>query len=164
MLNRGHIVNVLSIRQYSVIMSVTELILETFRLNGELLIAGDRLVADLDLTSARWQVLGGVGMATTAVPVAHIARNMGLSRQAVQRLANDLAAQGLVAFAPNPHHLRAKLVVMTDKGNSVFKAAMARQAPWAETLAGGLGAADIATTLHVIQSLRARLQPQIEAK
>jgi hypothetical protein len=39
---------------------ITDLILETFRLNGELLTAGDRLVADLSLTSARWQVLGAV--------------------------------------------------------------------------------------------------------
>ena len=37
---------------------ITDLILETFRLNGQLLAAGDALVSDVGLTSARWQVLG----------------------------------------------------------------------------------------------------------
>src|SRR5205814_345438 len=55
---------------------VTELILEVFRLNGRLLAAGDRLVADLGLTSARWQVLGAIALASSPMPVAWIARNM----------------------------------------------------------------------------------------
>ena len=57
------------------------LILDVFRLNGRLLAAGDRMVEDLGLTSARWQVLGAVALA--AAPVAWIARNMGLTRQGV---------------------------------------------------------------------------------
>jgi DNA-binding MarR family transcriptional regulator len=143
---------------------LTDLILETFRLNGELLTAGDRLVADLRLTSARWQVLGAMGMASTALPVAHIARNMGLSRQAVQRLVNELAAQDLVRFAPNPHHQRAKLVVMTAEGKAVFDAAMARQGPWADTLATGLAAAEVDTALRVLRTIRERLQSQNDLK
>jgi hypothetical protein len=57
--------------------AMTELILETFRLNGRLLAAGDALVADVGLTSARWQVLGAIALAPVPQPVAHIARNMG---------------------------------------------------------------------------------------
>src|SRR3712207_7347407 len=86
--------------------AVTELILETFRLNGRLLAAGDALVRDLGLTSARWQVLGAVAMSPAPLPVSHIARNMGLSRQNVQRLANELEAQGIIRFAANPHQDR----------------------------------------------------------
>lgn len=145
-------------------LKLTKLILETFRLNGELLTAGDRLVSDLNLTAARWQVLGAVGMASTVLPVAHIARNMGLSRQAVQRLVNDLAAQNLVQFAPNPHHQRAKLVVMTTNGKAVFDAAMDRQSPWADALGTGLAEQDINTALHVLQTLRVRLQSQNDDK
>jgi DNA-binding MarR family transcriptional regulator len=141
-------------------LQITDLILETFRLNGELLTAGDRLVADLSLTSARWQVLGAIGLAQVPLPVAHIARNMGLSRQAVQRLVNDLAAQGMVDFAPNPHHLRARLVVMTARGRDIFAAAMQRQGPWSEALAEGLTAPEIDTALRVLRALRDRLQLQ----
>jgi len=78
----------------------TRLILEAFRFNGCLLAAGDRLTQDLGLTSARWQVLGAIDEGP--LPVAQISRNMGLSRQAVQRVANELAAGGFVAFADNP--------------------------------------------------------------
>src|SRR5215831_3423233 len=81
--------------------AVTRLILQVFRLNGRLLAAGDRLVEDLGLTSARWQVLGAISVARTPQPVAHIARSMGLTRQAVQRTVNELAASGLLDFAPN---------------------------------------------------------------
>ena len=139
-------------------IQITDLILEIFRLNGELLTAGDRLVADLSLTSARWQVLGAIGLAQVPLPVAHIARNMGLSRQAVQRLVNDLAGQGVVDFAHNPHHLRAKLVVLTTRGEDIFAAAMQRQGPWAEALAEGLTGPEIDTALRVLRALRDRLQ------
>lgn len=139
---------------------LTNLILETFRLNGELLTAGDKLVADLNLTSARWQVLGAIGLSPTALPVAHIARNMGLSRQSVQRLVNDMAAQNLLRLAPNPHHQRAKLVVMTPEGSAAYSAAMDRQHPWADQLAAGLSANDVNTALRVLATLRNKLQSQ----
>ena len=38
--------------------ALTQLMLDLFRLNSLTLTAGDRLVADLGLTSARWQILG----------------------------------------------------------------------------------------------------------
>src|SRR4028118_524950 len=95
---------------------ITNLVLETFRLNGRLLTAGDTLVGDLGLTSARWQVLGAVAMSPVPLPVSHIARNMGLTRQTVQRTANELEAQGLIRFAPNPHHQRAQLVLPSGNG------------------------------------------------
>src|SRR6476469_7529143 len=112
--------------------AITELIVEVFRLNGGLLDAGDGLVGDIGLSSARWQVLGAIAAAVAPLPVAHIARNMGLTRQAVQRLANDLERDGLVRFATNPHHERAKLVLLTEAGSGAFETAMRRQAPWAE--------------------------------
>lgn len=139
---------------------ITDLILEIFRINGELLSAGDRLVAGLNLTSARWQVLGAIGMSPSDLPVAHIARNMGLSRQAVQRLVNEMAALSLVRFASNPHHQRAKLVLMTDKGRAIFSAAMDLQGPWARNLSAGLTPVEVETAFHVLRTLRNRLQSQ----
>ena len=81
--------------------ALTDLMLDLFRLNSRLLAAGDRLVAGLGLTSARWQVLGTVVAADMPQPVAWLARDMGANRQNVQRIVNDLARDGLVAFAPN---------------------------------------------------------------
>jgi DNA-binding MarR family transcriptional regulator len=138
--------------------AMTDFILETFRLNGRLLGAGDALVADLGLTSARWQVLGAVALSPVPLPVAHIARNMGLSRQGVQRIANELEAQGIVRFAPNPHHQRAKLVLLTERGRSLYEAASARQKPWAAGLADGMSARTIEAATRVLRRVRRRLE------
>ena len=138
--------------------AVTALILETFRLNGRLLAAGDALVRNLDLTSARWQVLGAVAAAPLPLSVAQIARSMGLTRQAVQRLANDMEGDGLLRFASNPNHQRAKLVVMTPRGESAFGAAMKRQAPWAQALAQSLSAQQIAGATVILKQLRQKLE------
>jgi DNA-binding MarR family transcriptional regulator len=137
---------------------MTAMVVEVFRLNGGLLAAGDRLVADIGLTSARWQVLGAIEMSPVPLPVAHVARNMGLSRQAVQRIANELKSEGLVAFEHNPHHARAKLVVLTKKGERAFAAAMERQQPWAEDLAKPVTVKDLKTAIAVVRAIRRRLE------
>jgi DNA-binding MarR family transcriptional regulator len=138
--------------------AITDLVLETFRLNGRLLASGDALVADLGLTSARWQVLGATALSPVPLSVAQIARNMGLTRQAVQRLANEMEADSLLRFAPNPHHQRAKLVVLTAAGKSAFAAAMKRQAAWASELGTGLDARKIAVAITMLRGIRQRLE------
>jgi DNA-binding MarR family transcriptional regulator len=138
--------------------AITELVLETFRLNGRLLVSGDALVADLGLSSARWQVLGAMALSPVPLSVAQIARNMGLTRQAVQRLANEMEADGLLRFAPNPHHQRAKLVLLTAAGKTAFAAAMKRQAAWAAALGRGFVARDIAAAATTLRTIRRRLE------
>lgn len=141
---------------------MTGLILEIFRVNGALISAGDHLVADIGLTSARWQVLGAIALSPTAEPVARLARTMGLHRQGVQRIVNELEAEGIVALADNPHHRRARLVRLTRKGEALFREADRRQKPWARNLAKGLDAKAIVAAQRVLQSLRERLQQAID--
>lgn len=138
--------------------ALTDLILDLFRLNSRVVNAGDRLVAGLGLTSARWQVLGTIVAADRPQPVAWLARDLGANRQNVQRIVNDLETEGLVTFQPNPHHRRAQLVVLTDKGREAFDAAMRLQAPWVDGLAEGLRVEDIATTRRVMAALRRKLE------
>jgi DNA-binding MarR family transcriptional regulator len=138
--------------------AVTELIIEVFRLNGRLLVAGDRLVSGLGLTSARWQVLGAIALAERAEPVAWLARSMGLNRQGVQRIVNELVKDGLVAFRPNPHHRRANLVVLTERGKEVYGAAERLQTPWVDALANGLSIGSIVATRRIVTALRRRLE------
>ena len=137
--------------------AVTDLIIEVFRLNGRLLLAGDRLMAPLGLTSARWQVLGAIAMAERPEPVARLARTMGLTRQGVQRIVNELAAEGLVVHLDNPHHARSRLVGLSDAGKAAYRAAGSIQVPWANTLAEGLAAPDVAAAARVLAALRARM-------
>ena len=138
--------------------ALTGLILAVFRLNGRLLVAGDRLVAGLDLTSARWQVLGAIALAERPQPVAWLARNMGLNRQGVQRIVNEMRDDGLLEITPNPHHRRAHLVVLTNRGKEAFAAATKLQVPWVNGLADGISVKDLAITQRVVAELCQRLE------
>jgi DNA-binding MarR family transcriptional regulator len=146
--------------------ALTDLILDLFRVNNLLLTAGDRLVSRLGLTSARWQVLGAIVRAERSQPVAWLARDMGANRQNLQRIINDLHEDGLVRFAANPHHRRAQLVVLTDKGKRAYEAAMDLQAPWVNILSEGLPVKDIQIMHRVIIALRQKLEgnePKVRA-
>jgi len=142
--------------------ALTRLILEVFRVNGGLIAAGDRLVADLGLTSARWQVLGAIALSPAPEPVARLARAMGLHRQGVQRIVNELEAEGIVALDDNPHHRRAKLVRLTRKGEALYREAERRQKPWARALAKGLDPKAIGAANALLKSLRGRLELAFE--
>lgn len=146
-----------SFRQNVAAQELTDLVLEVFRFNGDLLAAGDAMVGDLGLTSARWQVLGAIALSPVSLSVAHIARNMGLTRQSVQRIVDDMRAVGLIRLEPNPHHRRAMLVVMTDDGLSAYASASLRQERWANSLAAGLPAEGIADAVSMLRTLRQRL-------
>ena len=138
--------------------ALTGLVLDLFRVNALFLIAGDRLVAHLGLTSARWQILGAIDAAERPQPVAWIARDLGGNRQNVQRIINDLNKEGLVEFQTNPHHRRAQLVVLTAKGKETFDAAMRLQAPWINSLTEALTVKDLQTVHRVVVALREKLK------
>jgi DNA-binding MarR family transcriptional regulator len=138
--------------------ALSGLVLDLFRLTSELLTVGDRLVAPLGLTSARWQILGAIVAAERPQPVAWLARDLGANRQNVQRIVNDLRADGLIAFETNPHHRRAQLVVLTGKGRQAFEAAMELQAPWMNELSDGLSVKELETVGRVVRILRRKIE------
>ena len=138
--------------------AMTDAVLDLFRLSNQLATAGDKLVSELGLTSARWQVLGTIVATDAPQPVAWLARDMGANRQNIQRIVNDLVDEGLVEFRPNPHHRRAQLVALTDAGQKAFHEAMALQAPWMNRLTEGLKATDVETMHKVVMALRQKLE------
>jgi DNA-binding MarR family transcriptional regulator len=137
-----------------------ELIVEVFRLNGALLSTADRLVSKFGITSARWQVLGAIGLPAVPETVARLARNMGLTRQSVQRVVNEMVDEGMLCLLENPHHRRARLVTMTDKGRKAFEAAVRLQEPWVKALSAGIGKDRINDACEVLRILRKRLDEQ----
>jgi DNA-binding MarR family transcriptional regulator len=138
--------------------ALTQVVIEIFRLNRLLLEAGDGLAAGVGLTSARWQVMGIVehGPAT----VSDVARTMGLTRQSVQQTANGLAEEGFIEFADNPRHRRAKLMVITKKGEGAMDYLGKRQREWANGLAGDGGAERLQDAAELLAELRSTLDSQ----
>lgn len=141
--------------------AVTRLILEVFRFNGALLNAGDFLVRDLGLTSARWQVLGAIVLEERDLTVAQIARRMGLARQSVQRVVNDLVESGLLRYEENPDHKRAKLVALTENGVETYRLADERQIRWAKALSNGISLKELEKSLAIIRCLEERCTEEV---
>lgn len=135
--------------------ALTELVLKTFRLNGLFLDAAEQIARPAGLTAAWWQVLGAV--LDEPRSVAGIAREMGLARQSVQRVADLLTARGLAEYRPNPAHQRAKLVAPTEAGWAAIRALGGTQHEWADRVGATVGADDLQRALAVVDALIAAL-------
>jgi DNA-binding MarR family transcriptional regulator len=137
--------------------ALTELVVKTFRLNGLFLDAAEQIARPAGLTAAWWQVLGAV--LDEPRSVAGIAREMGLARQSVQRVADLLADRGLVEYRPNPAHQRAKLVAPTPAGWAAVRALGGTQHEWANRVSATVGADDLQRALAVVDTLIVALSP-----
>jgi len=85
--------------------------------------------------------------------VPQIARMRPTSRQRMQRLADELAAEGLVTFVDNPRHLRSKLVQLTPRGDARYRELSARLLSIASTMGIALREPDIRRTTDVVRQL-----------
>jgi DNA-binding MarR family transcriptional regulator len=137
--------------------TVTDVILATFRANGLLLEAGDRLTSRHGLTAARWQVLGAVALADQSLTVPHIARRMGLTRQSVHATVGRLVEDGAVDLVPNDDHRRSRLVRLTEAGRRAYAEIDREQAAWVNELARGIPRSDLAAARRVLNELVDRL-------
>ena len=85
--------------------------------------------------------------------VPQIAQMRPTSRQRMQRLADELAAEGLVEFIENPKHRRSKLVQLTRKGDARYREMEARFLSIASTMGVALSEADIRKTIEIVRHL-----------
>lgn len=129
--------------------ALSGLAIGVLRVAGYLTQAGDALSKPFGQTSARWQVLAAA--ANAPLSVAQIARVLGLSRQAVQRLADLLEADGLARYEDNPAHQRAKLLTLTPAGEKTLADIQAKQAVWANALGARIGEADLLQAQRIVQ-------------
>jgi DNA-binding MarR family transcriptional regulator len=133
------------------------LVVQVFRLNGMLTAAGDALAAPAGQTSARWRVLAAVEEEPNTV--AQIARAWSLARQSVQRVADLLERDGLIAYEDNPAHRRASLVALTPQGRAALGRIQKAQRAWAKAVGEEVGARDLETA----GALLARVMAAVEA-
>jgi DNA-binding MarR family transcriptional regulator len=79
---------------------------------------GEDIAHMIGQTQARWQVLSAASAEAKTVP--QIARRLGVTRQAVQRIANDLVHERLAAFRPNPEHQGSPHLALTSAGRDAL--------------------------------------------
>lgn len=143
----------LSLRARQDLLSRTAL--GIFQLNGQFLAVSEELARPAGLTAAWWQVLGAV--LREPLPVAGVARSMGITRQSVQRIADLLAANGLAEYVPNPAHRRAKLLRPTEEGRAAIARIHPGHAALATRLAEELGETAFAETARALERLSTAL-------
>ncbi|WP_323123345.1 MarR family winged helix-turn-helix transcriptional regulator [Burkholderia alba] len=113
--------------------AVDRLIGEIFRLYGAVVAAGDVITRPFGLSSARWQVMGAIE-ATSGATVSALARQVGVTRQSVQRIVTEMAIEGYFELVDNPSDRRARIVTMTGKGWHVYDAVTAAWKATAEQM------------------------------
>ncbi|MEU5842670.1 MarR family transcriptional regulator [Rhodococcus sp. NPDC047139] len=126
-----------------------------FRLNGQFLALAETLARPVGLTATWWQVLGA--LSPDPLPVSAIAREMGITRQSVQRVADLLVARGLAEYRPNPAHRRAKLVAMTSAGREAIRAIAPAHAVAARGLREETGLEELGAVVEGMRALSAAL-------
>ncbi|RDS66873.1 MarR family winged helix-turn-helix transcriptional regulator [Streptomyces sp. M7] len=125
--------------------------LGVFRLNGQFLAVAEELARPAGLTASWWQVLGAV--LREPLPVAGVARAMGITRQSVQRVADLLVDKGFAEYRPNPAHRRAKLLAPTEAGRAAVARIDPGHAAFADRLAEAMGEEELAEAVRVLERL-----------
>ena len=130
-----------------------DLVLSIFRLNGLLIAEGDALTEKLGLTHARWKVIGAIALSNAGLTVPGVARVLGQSRQAVQRITDVMVVDGLLAYQRNPRHKRSVLITLTEEGNHVYNMLREQQDPWVMENTQEIPIEELDQTLRLIRLL-----------
>ncbi len=153
-----HNVIIMSIRQHVVKSGEEELALlvaDIFEAAGHFRRVGETIAERQGQTQARWQLLSVASGEPHTVPDA--ARRLGISRQAVQRVANDLVEAGLLHFAENRDHRTSPLLELTTTGKAVLSRMTRDAAAFHRRLVPSLSQGRIRVVREVLRELSAAL-------
>lgn len=95
--------------------------------------------------------------------VPQMGRAQAISRQFVQRMVNDAAAQDLVESTPNPAHRRSSLIRLTARGRDTIDAVLDREHRLLREVGSDLTDADVTTCLRVLDAMLTALDHVADA-
>ena len=127
------------------------LVADVFELAGLFRRSGELAAAASGQTQTRWQLLSVIS--EEALSVSQAARRLGVTRQGVQRVANDLVRAELAEFTPNPDHQTSPLLTLTDAGRTVLEEITERAVLVNNRLAAALGPVTLHATREGIRQL-----------
>ena len=132
------------------------LVADLYEVAGLLRDRGEEIAAAEGQTQARWQLLSVVSETPLTVPRA--ARRLGITRQAVQRVANDLVREELADFTPNRDHRTSPLLKLTAHGHDVLSRITTRARDTQRGWTDGIEPCELADARNVIRRLATRLR------
>jgi DNA-binding MarR family transcriptional regulator len=125
-----------------------------FRLLRELESSLPRL-APLPISQGRMALLRSLALLGPR-NLSALARERGVSRQGVQRLADALEAEGLATSTPEPRNARAKRLALTEQGLRAYRELALAEARELNALSAGLSPADLRAATRVLHLLATR--------
>lgn len=132
-----------------------ELVDEVLRLHGR--VVSLRKSSEVG-NSTQVIVLASIVLAAEPPTVARIARSLGYSRQAIQKVADGLVAEGYAVYADNPYHKKSRNLMPTEAGQKAYELANQGSAEWTRRISDGLDIEKLKLTLDTLRQVRHRLE------
>jgi len=136
--------------------TVAIILRDVYQLAGVLRRWGDRVAARSGQTQVRWQVLRAASAGTRTVP--QIARRLGLTRQSVQRVAQQLIEEGYARYIWNKDQPRSPILRPTMRSRDRLDNMAAAASAFHKDLAGGLHPDDLQAAAIVLQKFCAQIE------
>lgn len=133
-------------------VAIAELMLEVAQLFFRLRAVGQKAGLVTDWGAGTFGFMRSLAL-LGPLTVPQIAKMRPTSRQRMQRLADELAGEGIVEFIDNPKHRRSKLVRLTRKGMASYRRMDARLLEIVSTMGADLGEADIRNSIEIVRQL-----------
>jgi DNA-binding MarR family transcriptional regulator len=111
-------------------------------------------------TRAVLEILAQYGELT----VPEIALRLEINRQYVQVMVNEALASGFAEQRPNPRHRRSPLLALTNQGQELINRVISQEMTRIEAISADFTEAEIATALHVVAAVTAKLKAQVDKK
>lgn len=118
---------------------------------------GDRMFAGVGQSPGKISLMRSV-YEEGPQSVAQIARARPVARQGVQRMADQLAADGLIDFVENPAHMRSKLVRLTPAGRRLLDSIQGGAALWPRELLTGFDQREVDAAIDITRRMRELMQ------
>jgi DNA-binding MarR family transcriptional regulator len=134
------------------------LVADVFEAAGALRRSGERIARGVGQTQSRWQTLSAASVPDQTVPA--IARRLGVTRQAIQPVVNELALDQLVRLVPNPGHRRSPFVVLTPDGRRVLTSLTGAAARANRSVADRIGPRGVIGTRRALSRLVTAVKDQ----
>jgi DNA-binding MarR family transcriptional regulator len=139
---------------------VALLVADIFESAGLFRRQGEIIATALGQTQARWGVMSGAHDEVRTVP--QIARRQGMSRQSIQRTANELVKDGLAEFQTNPDHRSSPVLVLTPKGTKIHEDIMQKARKYHQHSLEVVSEEEIDKICEGLQRINSRLRQTLQ--
>ncbi|RED52522.1 MarR family winged helix-turn-helix transcriptional regulator [Aestuariispira insulae] len=123
--------------------------------------AGKQVSEEAGWGSGTWSLMRTIQIEGPQT-VPQLAKRRPVARQRMQKIADDLVAQGLAQFINNPRHKRSQLLDLTAKGHNHVRRTTEQIRDMADVLATGMDLRSLDVTNDNIRELQKRLSRIIE--